>query len=71
MEEILQHGIWKNSLPFHSIACPAFSNVTIAVAVAKYLHRAQTTRNKKLDESETSRQYNVFFKNSGKLPYFV
>ena len=23
MEEILQHGIWKNRLPFHSIACPA------------------------------------------------
>ena len=23
MEEILQYGIWKNRLPFHSIACPA------------------------------------------------
>ena len=22
MEEILQYGIWKNRLPFHSIACP-------------------------------------------------
>ena len=21
MEEILQYGIWKNRLPFHSIAC--------------------------------------------------
>ena len=26
MEEILQHGIWKNRLPFHSIACPAVSS---------------------------------------------
>ena len=23
MEEILQYGIWKNRLLFHSIACPA------------------------------------------------
>ena len=23
MEEVLQNGIWKNRLPFHSIACPA------------------------------------------------
>ena len=22
MEEILQNGIWKNCLPFHSIGCP-------------------------------------------------
>ena len=22
MEEILLYGIWKNRLPFHSIACP-------------------------------------------------
>ena len=22
MQEILQYGIWKNRLPFHSIACP-------------------------------------------------
>ena len=25
MAEILQYGIWKNRLPFHSIACPAGS----------------------------------------------
>ena len=24
MEEILQNGIWKNRIPFHSIACPAY-----------------------------------------------
>ena len=23
MEEILQYGVWKNRLSFHSIACPA------------------------------------------------
>ena len=23
-EEILQYGIWKNRLPFHSIACPVY-----------------------------------------------
>ena len=25
MEEILQYGIWKNRLPFLSIACPGYN----------------------------------------------
>ena len=36
MEEILQYGIWKNRLPFHSIACPGVKNKSVSSFVVPF-----------------------------------
>ena len=56
MEEILQYGIWKNRLPFHSIACPAGGEQLTAVSTVTgpEIELRASTANVSLRQSATT-----------------